>query len=354
MAEEADAVAERARRLHDGMVVVDGLEAAPMTPEHFARLKRGGIRVVNYTTTRVTSDFAAAALEIGAFLRTLRAHADTVRLVRTSRDIERAVAEDKIGLVIGMQNGRPVMESTEYVGLLHLLGVRIIQLTYNERNLLGEGCVEKANGGLSRFGRQVVAAMNRHGMLVDLSHCGERTTLDAIDASAAPVAVTHSMAKALCPSPRNKSDEVLAALAARGGVIGAAFWAPMAYRTPDRRPTMDDFFAHVDHLVSRAGVDHVGIGSDLGEGESREYYEAMFTRGGGTYPEVTAALGDWYDFDHRMVAGMETATMFPRVTEGLLARGYPDDAVRKIMGGNFLRVFREVFDAGGDHALTGA
>jgi membrane dipeptidase len=347
-------VAERARALHRESVVVDGLQAAPMTPEHFARLRRGGIRVVNYTAVRVTSDFAAAALDIAAFLRTVRAHADQVLVVRTGRDIDRAVADDRIGLVIGMQNGKPVMDSPEYVGLLHLLGVRIIQLTYNDRNLLGDGCVERANGGLSRLGRRVVEAMNRHGVLVDLSHCGEQTTLDAIEASRAPVAVTHSMARALCPSPRNKPDAVLRALAANGGVMGAAFWAPMAYRTPDRRPTMDDFFAHVDHLVQQAGVDHVGIGSDLGEGESREYYEAMFTRGGGLYPEVTAALGAWYDFDHRMVEGMETATMFPRVTEGLAARGYSDADIRKIMGGNFLRVFRQVFDAGPAEALLPA
>jgi membrane dipeptidase len=109
---------------------------------------------------------------------------------------------------------------------------------------------------------------------------------------------------------------------------------------------MDDFFAHVDYLVEHAGIDHVGIGSDLGEGESREYYEAMFARGGGIYPEVTKVLGDWYNFDGRMVEGLESAVVFPKVTEGLLARGYKEEEIRKILGGNFLRVMTQVFDSG--------
>lgn len=342
---------EQANKLHYSTLVIDALEAAPMTPEHFARLKKGGVRAVNYTTANITSDFSRAVLDISNFLKTIKQNSDKVLLVRTSRDIERAMAEDKIGLIIGLQNSKPVMDNAEYVGLLHALGVRIAQLTYNERNLLGDGCCEKANGGLSRLGYQVVGEMNRYGMLVDLSHCCEQTTIDAINASQAPVAITHSMAKALTPSVRNKNDHVLKLLAERGGVIGAAFWAPMTYRDPNRRPVMNDFFDHIDHLVGQAGIDHVGIGSDLGEGESRAYYEAMFTRGGGLYPEVTSALGEWYDFDHRMVEGMETSVMFPQVTEGLAARGYSEEDIRKIMGGNFMRLFKQVFDSGAANAL---
>lgn len=335
---------ERARALHFGTLVIDGLQAAPMTPEHFARLRRGGVNVVNYTTIKVTSDFATATLDVAALLKTVEQYSDQVMLVLNSKDIQRARDEGKVGLIIGSQNGRPLMENLDYVHLLHMLGVRIIQLTYNERNFIGDGCVEQADGGLSRFGRQVVKEMNRVGMLVDLSHCGERTTLDAIEVSDRPVAVTHAMAKALTPSPRNKTDEVLKALAARGGVIGVAFWGPLAYRDPDKRPTLDDFFVHVDYLVARVGIDHVAIGSDLGEGESREYYEAMFLRGGGIYPEVTQALGEWYTFDNRMVEGLDSATCFPVITEGLLARGYSEEQIGKILSGNWVRVLTRVLD----------
>lgn len=337
-------LAERARALHFGSLVIDGLQAAPMTPEHFARLRRGGIHVVNYTTIKVTSDFSAATLDIAALLKTVDQYSDQVMLVFRGSDLAQARAEGKVGLIIGSQNGRPLMENLEYVRLLHMLGVRILQLTYNERNFIGDGCVEKADGGLSRFGRRVVAEMNRVGMLVDLSHCGERTTLDAIEASDRPVAITHSMARAITPNPRNKSDGVLRALAARGGVIGVAFWGPLAYRDPDKRPTLDDFFAHVDYLVEHVGIDHVAIGSDLGEGESREYYESMFLRGGGIYPEVTQSLGEWYTFDGRMVEGLDSSIYFPVVTEGLLSRGYREEDIRKILGGNWVRIMTQAFD----------
>jgi len=351
MAATQKLTADQAKKLHYETLVVDALEAAPMTPEHYARLKKAGIRVVNYTTVNITSDLQTAMRYLSEFHKNIKANSDKVLLVRTTADIERAVREDKIALIIGTQNAKPVMDNAENVGILHALGVRIMQLTYNERNLLGDGCCEKANAGLSRLGYQVVREMNRYGMLIDLSHCCEQTTIDGIEASEAPVAITHSMAKALTPSPRNKNDHVLKLLASRGGVIGAAFWSPMAYRDPNKRPVMSDFFDHVDHLVQQAGIDHVGIGSDLGEGESREYYENMFARGGGIYPEVTAALGDWYDFDHRMVEGMDTSLMFPQVTEGLAARGYSDEHIRKIMGGNFMRLFKQVFDAKPENAL---
>jgi len=337
-------LAERARALHFGTLVIDGLQAAPMTPEHFARLRRGGVNVVNYTAIKVTSDFAAASLDIAALLKVVDEYDDQVMIVLGSQDLQRARAEGKIGLIIGSQNGRPFQENLDYVRLLHTLGVRVVQLTYNERNFIGDGCLEIADGGLSRFGRRVVSEMNRLGILVDVSHCGERTTLDAIEASERPVAATHAMAKVITPSPRNKSDEVLKALAARGGVIGVAFWGPLVYRDPNMRPTLDDFFAHVDYLVEHAGIDHVAIGSDLGEGESREYYESMFLRGGGIYPEVTQGLGEWLTFDGRMVDGLDSAVFFPDVTAGLLARGYTESDIRKILSENWVRVLTQVFD----------
>jgi membrane dipeptidase len=335
----------RALTLHQDALVIEGSQSAPMTPEHFARLRRGGIHALNITAVHnIEADFSQAAADIQDLLDTIRAHSDQLLLIRSPKDILQARSQGKIGVIIGLQNAKPVMHDLRYLRLLRTLGVRIIQLTYNERNLIGDGCVETANGGLSRFGRAVVREMNRLGLVVDVAHCSEQTTLDAIQESELPIVISHANAKALCPSPRNKSDRVLRALAERGGVIGAAFWAPLAYSDPRRRPGTREFFAHVDYLVEHAGIDHVGIGSDIGEGESRAHYEAMFTRGGGTYPEVTAALGDWYDFDHRMVEGLESSVVFPQVTEALLARGYKDEDIRKILGGNWLRVYSEVLD----------
>jgi len=337
--------AEHALALHRDALVIDGSQSAPMTPEHFGRLRRAGIDALNITVvTSIQAEFAQAAADIQDMLDTIQKYSDELMLIQTTKDIHQARAQGKIGVIMGLQNARPVMDDLRYLRLLHTLGVRIIQLTYNERNLIGDGCIEKANGGLSRFGRAVVKEMNRIGVVVDVAHCGEQTTLDAIEESELPIVISHSNAQALCPSPRNKSDRVLKALAERGGVIGVAFWAPLAYSDPQRRPGMKEFFAHVDYLVDHAGIDHVGIGSDIGEGESRGHYEAMFTRGGGTYPEITAVLGDWYNFDNRMIEGMESCVVFPRVTEGLVARGYNDEDIRKILGGNLLRVYSQTFD----------
>ena len=138
-------------------------------------------------------------------------------------------------------------DKIEYIERLYMMGVRVIQLTYNERNRLGDGCVEAANGGLSCLGRSAVQEMNRIGMVVDVSHCGEQTSLDAIEMSSSPVLISHANAKALCPSLRNKSDEVLDTLVENGGVMGVAFWGPMTYKDPDVRPGFEDLLDHIDY-----------------------------------------------------------------------------------------------------------
>lgn len=335
-------ISKKAKALHFDSLVFDGLHCAPMTAEHFERLKLGGIDILHYTSVKVTDDFGAAVLNLHKLFKVIEEHSDKVLLVQSSADITRAQETGKIGIIAGFQNASPIMDKLEYLEIFYTLGVRIIQLTYNERNLLGDGCVESANGGLSRFGRWVVEEMNRLGMLVDPSHCGERTTLDAIEISTSPVLITHSNAKALCPSMRNKSDKVLQALVKNNGVIGVAFWGPMAYKDPNVRPKFQDFLDHIDYLVEHTGIDHVSIGSDLGEGESREQYESMFIGGGGLYPEVTRDLGDWYTFDDRMVEHLDTAVNFPLLTHGLLERDYSETDVKKIMGGNIMRIFKEV------------
>ncbi len=332
----------QAHPLHFNSLVIDGLEAAPMTREHFNRLRAGGVDIVHYTCAKVTDDFAAACLNLKNLQQTVRENSDLVTLVKNAGEIQAAYKEGKVGILPGFQSATPVMADLRFLDLLHQYGVRVIQLTYNERNLLGDGCIEPSNAGLSRFGRRVVERMNALGIAVDLSHCGERTTLEGIEASSLPVLITHANAKHLCPSPRNKSDAVLKALAENGGVIGAVFWGPITYSDPNRRPGLDDFLNHIDYLVEQAGIDHVGIGSDLGEGEARDYYEAMFMGKQSLYPEITQELGDWYTFDTRMVEGLESATCFPKVTQGLLQRGYSQEDIQKILGGNLLRALSQI------------
>lgn len=335
-------ISQKARDLHFSSLVIDGSQSAPMTTDHIERLRKGGINAVNFTSVKVTDDFGAAVLNLHKLINFIKEYSEQVLLIRKSEDILHAQSEGKIGIIAGFQNASPIMEKLEYLEVFHMLGVRVIQLTYNLRNLIGDGCVESANGGLSRFGKWVVKEMNRLGMVVDVAHSGERTSLDAIEISDSPVLITHSNAKGLCPSPRNKADVVLKALAEKNGVICPCFWAPMVYKNPKVRPVFSNYMDHIDYLVEHAGIDHVAIGSDLGEGESRTDYEAMFASGGGTYPEVTKVLGDWYTFDQRMVTDLDTSVNMPLVTNDLLKRGYSETDIKKIIGGNIMNLFREV------------
>jgi membrane dipeptidase len=197
------------------------------------------------------------------------------------------------------------------------------------QSLIGSGCLEPEDHGLSAFGRDVVQELNSSGVAIDLSHCGPRTTLDTIELSSRPVLFTHANAKALVDNPRNKTDEELRALAAGGGVVGAvafrSFLAP-----PTREATLDDLLDHVDYLVALLGPDHVGIGTDFTEGRAEGFLERAFGRNA-----PSGVTPDWPWVGPR---GFRTVDDFPNVTAGLVGRGYDEATVRKIMGENFLRV----------------
>lgn len=319
-------------------IFIDGTEGAPMTREHFVRLKNGGVNIVINTVAGVKDDFSQATLKIHKLYKSISENKDKAMLIRSNEDIYIAKRENKIGVIIGFQSPSPINNNIEYLFLLYKLGVRSIQITYNERSLLGDGCLEEANAGLSRFGKKIIQEMNKSGILVDLGHCGERTTIEAIEYSKTPVIISHANPKAICPSPRNKADDILKCLAEHNGVIGVAFWAPIAYINPNTRPVVDDIFAHIDHLVNRIGIDHVGIGSDLGEGESSEGWDETFLVGGGIYPEVTGMLGSWFCLDNQYIDGLESVAYFSKVGEVLYSHGYQEIDVNKILGGNFLRV----------------
>jgi membrane dipeptidase len=218
------------------------------------------------------------------------------------------------------------------------LGVRIIQLTYNTRNLVGDGCLERTNSGLSTFGMALVERMNAMGILVDLSHCGMATTMEGISASAKPVAITHAGCKAIYDHPRNKTDETLRALADRGGVIGIYQINP--YLGPNKRNTLDDYMRHIDHAVRTAGVEHVGIGSDREHRripDTEEEKQKLIAELSRLRP-VTSATFRWPFF----LSELNHPRRMETIAASLSARGYDSDAVDKILGGNFRRLFADV------------
>lgn len=321
-------------------IVVDGSIAPEIDEAYIGRLVASGVTAANWTVCSPWNAFEPALEEIAKGLEVIAAHPDQLMLGTTVADIESAKATGRVALIFGPQNALPAEIGEHGFRVLHQLGVRIVQLTYNERNAYGSGVAEQDDGGLSERGEWAIAEMNRLGIVVDLSHCGDRTTLEAIAASRHPVLVTHANSRALHPSPRNKTDEALRALAARGGVIGVTLWSPML--RADRHPTLDDYVRHFSYIADLIGVEHVGIGTDHSEGTPRDEWELDFGAGG-KYPSITGSLGDWYGYDTRFTRDVQGVDGFHRVVDALGRLGLADDELAGVLGGNFLRVFRTVW-----------
>lgn len=244
---------------HDRTMLVDALQCGRFDRKVIEKLVAGGFGCVTPTL-----GFWGGAVEgfdsVAEWYDLERANADLMKIARTTADIRQARQEGKVSFVLGFQNSGHFEGRIRYVELFAALGVRVTQLTYNIQNDVGSSCYEPVDTGLSRFGREVVREMNRHGILVDCSHVGDRTTLDAIEESEKPIAITHANAASLFPHKRNKCDEVLKALAAKGGVVGCATYRNI---TPESACASVDGWAElVARTVDIVGIDHVGFGTD--------------------------------------------------------------------------------------------
>jgi membrane dipeptidase len=251
---------------------------------------------------------------------------DLVR-IDTAADIEVAKRSRRTGVVLGLQNSDH-FRSADDVAFFYGLGQRISQLTYNGRNLIGSGCGERRDTGLTEFGWEIVAAMNRTAMAIDVSHAGERTTLDAIEASAKPVLITHSNCRALVPHPRCKSDQVIRAMAARGSIMGLTGIRIFVSRSEPA--TLDNLLDHYDHIARLVGVEHLGIGSDS-DPDGRDS-TSVGKRGARRRLPLE-------------ISGINHSRRIFDLTEGLLRRGYSNQHIELILSGNVRRVFAEIFDA---------
>ena len=223
----ADTVSRQAAELYASAMVIDGLDTSQWGSESvFRNLRDGGVTAVN-ATTAIWEGFEAAGDNLAGWFGWFQQFSEYIRPVRTVADCHAAKAEGRTGVIFGWQNATPVENDIGRFRLFHQLGLRIVQLTYNERNLFGNGCWERTDEGLSRIGQAAVRELNRLGILIDLSHCGERTTLQTIELSERPCAITHAIARSqyVCSDfirPRLKSDEAIRRLTERGGVIGAS------------------------------------------------------------------------------------------------------------------------------------
>jgi microsomal dipeptidase-like Zn-dependent dipeptidase len=316
---------------------IDALQYSNWDRSVFEQWRDGGVTCV-HVTLAIWQDARTTLDEVGRWNRLLREHADLIRWVGSGADIEAAAAEGRTGVVLGFQAASPFEDDLDLVQVFHQLGVRIVQLTYNNQSLLGGSCYEQVDSGLSRFGHNVVREMNRLGMLVDLSHVGPRTSLDAIAASSRPVAITHANPSSFHAHPRNKSDEVLLALAERGGVLGLA---PYPHLTPPDC-SLADWCAMAARTAELIGVEHVGIGSDVSLGFDQAVLD--WIRNGRWTHEMNYGAGSadkpgWLDPPEWFRGPGD----FPNLRVGLAEQGFAGAEVDAILGGNWMRVFSEGF-----------
>lgn len=322
---------------------VQNMYARPWTAEMVANARASGITAVNVTVGLPGADPYEGTVKTLAFLgREIDEHSDSFLSIRSVADIARAKEARKLGLIAGFQDTTMLDRDVDRVDTFHGLGVRIIQLTYNGSNLVGDGCLAPANAGLSPFGRAVVTRMNQRGILVDLSHCGRRTTDEAIALSTKPVGITHSGCAALADVPRNKTNEQLKAMANKGGVIGIY---TMPFLRTSGQPTLDDFVRHIDHAVQQCGEDHVGIGTDnsitpLNLTPEFRAEHAGFVRER-RRAGVSAPGEDENVFNY--VPDLNSPRRMEQIADALAARGYSSTRIEKIIGQNWLRVFRETW-----------
>ena len=320
----------------------------PAVPGELAAIRASGLTAIVLTVApqgRFWLDddaFARAGKTLDTWHAIAAAHPDHLLIVRTMKDLRRAKAERKLGIIFTFQGTEPLGEDIDRIAGFRTRGVRVIQLTHNRRNLVGDGCMEPGNAGLSNFGHQVVEQLNAQKIVVDLAHGSARTMSEGIAASRAPALISHTGCRALADLPRNTDDITLRALADRGGVAGIIFWP---YLRTDTQPMAIDVIRHIEHAVNVCGEDHVGIGTDAGiapvertpayEKENREWVadavkDGVFAQG---------RPPDLYTF----IPDLNTADRFDTLAAMLSARGHGDARVAKILGGNFARVMAEVW-----------
>ncbi|MFB9984732.1 membrane dipeptidase [Mesorhizobium kowhaii] len=329
-----------AESLHRNAIIIDAVCPLLDHPEMIAEYRAGGLTAIAPTVG--FWDGTEVTLRKVAMWHRLLRERDDLLLVRTAADIRSAKALGKMGIIMHFQGPAPIEDNLDLIDTFKVLGVGIMQLAYNVRNRLGDGCEERSDAGLSRFGLQALERMNRVRTIVDCAHTGVRTTMDAIEHSSAPVIVSHANAQAVHPSARNLSDELIKAIAAQNGTIGVVGFP--GFVSDDKRPSIDRFIDHIAHISSLVGPEHVTLGID--------YYADQYP-----YADDAAALKQYNKYvadnvwtpsaypppPHFFPAGIETPRTMQALTECLLRRQFSEQEIVGIYGGNLLRVYETIW-----------
>lgn len=328
------------KALHEAAIIIDAV--CPLLDDQslIADYQAGGLTAIA-PTVGYWHGADVALRTVGSWHKLLREREDLV-LVRSAADIRRAKALGKTGIILHFQGPAPIEDNLDLIDAFKALGVGIMQLAYNVKNRIGDGCEERTDAGLSRFGLQVVERMNHVRMIVDCSHTGVQTTIDAIEHSSAPVIISHANAKSVYPSPRNISDEMIKAIAGNGGTIGVVGFP--GFVSADKRPTIDQFIDHIVHMCDLVGTQHITLGIDY-YGHQYPYAE---DRAAMMMYENALADNSWSPNaypppPHIYPAGIETPKSMRALTDALLRRGFEADDIRKIYGENLLRIYETIW-----------
>jgi membrane dipeptidase len=307
--------------------------AAPMLqPRDLKRrlpdVTAGGVDAL-LATAGALEGFRATMAVVASWLEIDRARRHNIRIARSVGAIRAAKAAGETAIVLHFQGADPIEDALDFLDAFHACGLRVMQLTYNARNRLGDGCFEPGNAGLSKFGRDVIRRMEALGIVVDLAHAGIRTTLEAAEAATRPIVISHANARAHFDSPRNATDDMIRAVAASGGVVGVC--AAPFFLARGEAATLDMLIDHAAYIAALVGPAHVGLGFDFADEDEDDYV--------------------YYGYDERWIpkppwvwpAGIAGHAEGGNIAPALRARGFAEGEIRGILGENFLRVFGDIW-----------
>lgn len=321
--------------VHERSTVVDGLIISNFDRSVFEDMRRGGITAANCTCC-VWENFTETMRNVMRWKAWFREHRDLIRPVYTTADIGAAKDEGRTGIILGWQNLTGIEDQIGYLELFKELGVGIMQIAYNTQNLVGTGCYEKHDGGLSEFGHDVIAEMNRLGILCDLSHVGPKTSTDVILASKQPVAYSHCLPAGLKQHPRNKTDEQLRFIVEHGGFVGVTMFPPFLRRGP--QSNVDDYVEAIAYVIDRCGEENVGIGTDFTQGYGQPFFDWITHDKG--YGRRLTNFGEVINPE-----GLRTIGEFSNLTTAMERAGWTEHRIERVLGANWVSLLKSVWGA---------
>ena len=321
------------------MMLIDGLQYANWSEKIFRQMREGGVDAV-HVTIAYHENFRETVLNFEKWNRWFEQYPELIMKGLWASDVDKARESGRTAIFFGFQNPSPMEDDIGLIEILHTLGARFMQLTYNNQSLLATGCYETEDSGITRMGKQVIREMNRVGLVVDMSHSADRSTIEAAEISERPIAITHANPHEWAPALRNKRDDVIRAVTERGGMFGFSIYPHHLRDKSDC--TVESFCAMIARAAEKFGPENLGIGTDLCQDQPDSVVEWMrvgrwtkemdYGEGSANAPGFPP-MPDWFE-DNRH---------FGNIEEGLRAAGMNEAEVAGLMGGNWHRFFDQNF-----------